>query len=92
MRRLFVNQTRMSKILCPTGELQEKVIHSMQLGDWVWIQSLRRTDGKQARWEGQYQLLLVIAFTVRIAERATWVHITHCKRVRHIETVEQSQS
>lgn len=30
MRRLFFNQTRMSKILCPTGELQEKVIHSIR--------------------------------------------------------------
>ena len=58
MKRLFVNQTRMSKILCPTGELQEKVIHSIQPGDWVWIQSLRRKDGKQPRGEGPYQVLL----------------------------------
>ena len=84
MRRLFVNQTRMSKILCSTGELQEKVIHS--------IQSLRRKDRKQPHWEGPYQVLLMTAFAVRIAERASWVHITHCKRVRHTDTVKQSQS
>ena len=37
--KLFVNQTCMSKILCITGELKEKVIHS--------IQSLWRIDVKQ---------------------------------------------
>ena len=40
----MVNQTRMSETLCPTGELQEKMIHSIQPGDWVWIQSLRRKE------------------------------------------------
>jgi hypothetical protein len=59
----------MSTILCTTGELQEKVIHS--------IQSLRIIDRKQPHLEGPYQVLLVTAFVVRIPERATWVHITH---------------
>nr|XP_046188550.1 piggyBac transposable element-derived protein 4-like [Oncorhynchus gorbuscha] len=57
----------------PEGELQEKRIHS--------IQSLTRIDWKQPRWEGPYQVPLVTAFAVRIAERAIWVHVTHCKRV-----------
>jgi hypothetical protein len=59
----------MSKILCYTCELQDKVIHS--------IQSLRRIDWKQPRWEGLYQVLLVTALAVRIAEITTWIHITH---------------
>ena len=36
MRRVFINQTRMSKVLCPTGELQKEVAHKIQPGDWVW--------------------------------------------------------
>ena len=90
MKRLFINHTRMSKVLCPTGELQKEVAHQIQPGDWVWVQSLKRKNWKQPRWEGPYQVLLVTAFAVRIAERATWVHITHCKRIGHTDTGEQS--
>lgn len=93
MRRLFVNHTRMSKVLCPTGELQKEVTHSIQPGDWVWIQSLRRLAWKKPHWEGPYQVLLVTAFAIRIAERATWVHVTHCKKVgTHTSTADHTQS
>lgn len=44
MRKLFNNHTRMSKILCPTGEQQSKVTHKVQPGDWVWVQSLKKKD------------------------------------------------
>lgn len=91
MRRWFINQTRMSKVLCPAGELQREVAHEIQPGDWVWVQSLKKKNWKQPRWEGPFQVLLVTAFAVRIAERATWVHVTHCKRVGHTGTVERSQ-
>ena len=58
----------------------------------MWIQSLRRKDWKQSRWEGPYQVLLVTAFAVRIAERVAWVHVTDNKKVgTHTNTAEHTE-
>lgn len=48
MRRWFINQTRMSKVLCPAGELQREVAHEIQPGDWIWIQSLKKKKKLEA--------------------------------------------
>jgi hypothetical protein len=71
----------MSKIECPKGELQKEIMHKIGPGDWVWVQSLKKMVWKQPRWEGPSQVQ-VTAFAVRIAERATWVHIPNNHRVR----------
>ncbi|KAJ8339415.1 hypothetical protein SKAU_G00362010 [Synaphobranchus kaupii] len=57
----------------------EGQFHKLQPGDWVLIKDFRRKKWHQARWRGPYQILLTTPSAVRVAERATWVHASHCK-------------
>src|SRR4029434_10009774 len=65
--------------LCSAGtcEAETKVVP----GDWVLINSLQRNHCHLPKWDRPYKVLLSTSITVKIAERATWIHLTHCKRV-----------
>lgn len=59
-------------------------LHDIQPGDFVLIKNCRRKNWKHRRWLGPFQVLLVTHTAVKVAERATWVHATHCKRLSHL--------
>ncbi|XP_036977326.1 uncharacterized protein LOC119032358 [Acanthopagrus latus] len=56
-------------------------LHDLEPGDWVVIRDLRRKNWRARRWNGPFQVLLTTETAVKVAERATWVHASHCKRV-----------
>ncbi len=72
------------------GKVAERFLHEVRPGDFVVIRDHRRKSWKSKRWLGPFQVLLVTHTAVKVAERATWVHINHCRRVPPIAEAEQS--
>jgi len=59
----------------------EGKLHDLRPGEWVVVKDFRRKSWKARRWLGPFQVLLVTQTAVKVAERATWIHASHCKRV-----------
>lgn len=59
----------------------EEPLHNIKPGDYVVVKNLRRKSWKTKGREGPFQVLLTTHTAVKVAERATWVHAAHCRRV-----------
>ncbi|XP_029968045.1 uncharacterized protein LOC115403325 [Salarias fasciatus] len=57
----------------------EGPLHRLNPGDWILVKDFRRKHWKARRWLGPFQVLLVTHTAVKVAERATWIHASHCK-------------
>ncbi len=71
-------------------KVAERFLHEVRPGDFVVIRDHRRKSWKSKRWLEPFQVLLVTHTAVKVAERATWVHVNHCRRVPPIAEAEQS--
>src|SRR4029434_3776427 len=74
--------------LCSAGTCEAEI--KVGPGDWVLINSLERKHCHSPKWDRPYKVLLSTSTTVKIAERATWIHLTNCRRVRKKETENKS--
>lgn len=54
-------------------------LHNIRPGDFVLVKDFRRAAWNSERWRGPFQVLLVTETAVKVAERATWIHASHCK-------------
>lgn len=59
----------------------DQQLHQLQPGEYVVVKDLRRTRWNQKRWQGPFQVLLVTQTAVKVAERATGIHTSDCKKV-----------
>ncbi|XP_041868122.1 uncharacterized protein LOC121656940 [Melanotaenia boesemani] len=62
------------------------LLHSLVPGDWVLVRETRRKHWRSKRWLGPFQVLLVTHTAVKVAERSTWIHASHCRRFQGTPT------
>lgn len=59
----------------------QEALHDLKPGEWVEVKDFRRKSWKAKLWQGPFQILLTTPSAVKVVERATRIHASHCKRV-----------
>lgn len=65
---------------------KEGQLHDIQPGDWIVVKDHRRRAWTSPRWLGAFQVLLITSSALKVAERATWIHNSHCKWAPPLDT------
>jgi len=60
----------------------EPVEEFLKPGDWILIKVIKKKNWSSPRWKGPYQVLLTTPTAAKIAERTSWIHLSHCKLER----------
>lgn len=58
--------------------------NSVNVGDYVWVKCNRRAKWNDPHCESLFQILLKTTTVMRIAERPSWIHLSHCKKHRRL--------
>lgn len=67
-------------------------LHSLQPGDWVVVKDRKRHHWRKPHWTGPFLVLLVTNSAVKVAESATWIHASHCRKVLPLDMEIQGES